>query len=234
MKHRFFLTLGIGSGVFIWLSGLATGYFVDPALPVLGYLAPPDLPLGGLPLAFLVLPLALLAKSVAIVYCVRLVFVRKTRRNVGLALAALIGPLVFLAGPRLVNSFDAFVYRMESFSEAEYQQLASDVKTAFEERGISETSFDADREKRRAIVESLVESHPILAISEFRLDVGASDERVSLRWASGLTGGYLVSISLRPDPPSEWAGPAGPGPPGPYQILEITYIYEGVALKHLP
>lgn len=234
MTHRILLTLGIGSGLFVWLFGLATGYFADPGLSVLGYLAAPELPFGGLPLVFLVFPLGFLAELVAIGYCVRLFFVRKTRRNISLALLALVGPLVLLVGHRLVNRFDAFVYRMESFSEAEYQRLASDVKSAFDEEGLSGSSWDMDREKRQAIVESLAEAHPILVISEFPLDIGASDERVSLEWASGLTGGYLVTISLNPDPPSEWAGPAGPGPPGPYQILEVAYIYDGVALKHLP
>ena len=234
MKHGVALTVGIGSGVFVWLSGLATGYFVDPALPVLGYFADPELPLLGIPLLFLVLPLALITVLVSIGYCVRLLFVRKTRQSICLTLAALIGPLILLAGPGLFNSYDAFVYRMESFSEAEYQRLAKDMKRAFEERGISRTSDDIEKKKRRAITESLVDSHPILTISGFPLDIWASDERVSLEWASGLSGGYLVLISLRPDPPSEWAGPSGPGVPGPYNILEVTYIYDGVALLHLP
>ena len=223
MKHGVILTVGIGSAVFIRLFDLARGYFADPALPLL-----------GIPLPFLAVALALITVLVSVSYCVWLIFVRRTRRNIRLTLAALIGPLVLVAGPRLLNSHDAFVYRMESFSEAEYQRLAADIKKGFDERGIDEMSYDIQREELRAITESLVDSHSVLAISEFPLDIGASDERVFLEWASGLTGGYKLMISLRPDPPSEWAGPPGPGLPGPYNILEVTYIYDGVALLHLP
>ncbi len=139
-----------------------------------------------------------------------------------------------MVGPRLLNDHDAFVYRMESFPETEYRRLAADIKTAFDERGIYDSSHDTHREERRAIAESLVESHPILAISAFPLDIDVSDESVTLEWAMGLTGGYQLRVSLNSDPPSEWAGPSGPGLPGPYSILEVTYIYDGVALLHLP
>ena len=223
MKHGVILGVGIGSGVFIRLSDLAMGYFADPALPLL-----------GIPLTLLAVPLALITVLVSIGYCVWLLFVRKTRRNIRLALAALIGPLVLMAGPRLLNGYDAFVYRMKSFSEAEYQRLAADIKKEFDEQGIDELSYHIQRDELRAIAETLVDSHPVLAVSEFPLDIGASDERISVEWASGLTGGYEVVISLRPDPPSEWAGPSGPGLPGPYNIREVTYIYDGVALLHLP
>ncbi len=223
MKHRIFLTIGIGSGFAFWLYALARGYFADPAFLVVLF-----------PLPLLALLLYLITVSVSIGYCVWLLFVRKTRRNVGIALAALIGLLIIMVGPRLLNGYDGFVYRMESFSEAEFQRTAADLRTAFDEKGISELSYNSERDARRAIAESLADTYPILAISEFPLDVGASDESVYLEWASGLTGGYAVNISLLPDPPSEWAGPAGPGSGKPYSIMEITYIYEGVALLHLP
>ena len=223
MKHRIFLTIGIGSGFSFWLYALARGYFADPALLVV-----------LVPLPLLALLLYLITVSVSIGYCIWLLFVRKTRRNVGLALAALIGALILVVGPRLLNDYDGFVYRMESYSEAEFQRLAADTKAAFDERGLTGLNSYLEGEDRRVIIESLADAHPILTISEFPLDIGASDERVHLEWASGLTGGYKAVISLRPDPPSEWAGPAGPGKPGPYQIMEITYIYDGVALLHLP
>ena len=220
MKHGIILTVGIGSGVFIWLLSLAQGYFVDPTLLEFGF---PFIPLG--------LPLALTAVLVPIGYCVWLLFARKTRRNIGFTLAALIGPLVLVVGPGLLNGYDAFIYRMKGFSEPEYQRLAADIKTAFDERGVNKLmSYDIYLLSNDiAVYESLVDSHPILAISEFPLDIEADDEEVSLEWASGLTGGYQVLISLSSDPPSEWAGPSGPGLPGPFSI-DRTYIYDGVAL----
>ncbi len=40
MKHRIFLTLGIGSGAALWLLVIASGYFANPALPALGFFIP--------------------------------------------------------------------------------------------------------------------------------------------------------------------------------------------------
>ncbi|MDJ0946904.1 MAG: hypothetical protein QNJ30_25930 [Kiloniellales bacterium] len=74
MKHRIILTVGIGSGALIWLFGLANGYFADPAPLPFGIFYP-----------FLLLSIAAISVSVSIGYCVRLIFVRKTKRNVALA-----------------------------------------------------------------------------------------------------------------------------------------------------
>ncbi len=224
MKHGIILTVGIAAGALFWLLGLAEGYFADPTPLPFWILYP-----------FFLLAVAAITVSVSIGYCVWLIFVRKTRRNLTLVLAALIGPLVILVGPRLLNGYDAFVYRMKSFSDAEYRSVAADIKTAFDERGIRRLrDLDLHETEKFAILESLVDAHPILAISDFPLDLAVSGERVVLEWGSGLTGGYQIEISLNSEPSSKWAGPSGPGLPGPYQILERTYIYDGVVLEHLP
>ena len=222
MKHSITLTVGIGAGLLAWLFNLAEGYFADPAPFPFGIFYP-----------FFLIPIAATPVLVSIGYCVWLILVSKTRRNIGLTLAALIGPLVVVVGPRLLNDYDTFVYRMKSFSEAEYHRLAAEIKTEFDERGINRLQdYGISREERLAIYGPLVESHPILAISEFPLDIAASDENVVLEWGSGLTGGYEVVISLRSDPPSEWAAPWRQGP---HNVeLPVTYIYDGVALLPLP
>ncbi len=82
MKHRVILTVGIGSGVLVWLFVLASGYFVNPVL----------LPFGLFLQPALLLALAAITVLVSVGYCFRLLFVGRTRRNLGLTLAALIGP----------------------------------------------------------------------------------------------------------------------------------------------
>lgn len=222
MKHSIILIVGIGAGFLLWLFILAQGYFANPAPFPFGVLYP-----------FFLLPIAAIPILVSIGYCVWLAFQSKTRRNIGLTLAALIGPLVVVVGPRLLNDYDTFVYRMKSFSEAEYHRLAAEIKTKLDERGIDRLQvYGSPRKEQLAMHEPLVQSHPILAISKFPLDIAASDENVLLEWGSGLTGGYEVLISLSSDPSSDWAAPRRQRP---YNAeVPVTYIYDGVALLRLP
>lgn len=222
MKHGIVLGAGIGAGFLSWLFNLAEGYFANPAPPPFGVLYP-----------FFLIPIAAAPILVSIGYCVWLVSQRKTRRNIGLTLVSLVGPFVVVAGPTLINDYDTFVYRMKSFSEAEYHRLAADVKTEFDKKGVDQLrDYGSSRKEQLAIHETLVQSHPILAISEFPLDIAVRDENVVLEWGSGLTGGYEVVISLSSDPTSGWVDARRRGP---HDVASpVTYIYDGVALLRLP
>ncbi len=118
---------------------------------------------------------------------------------------------------------------MSGFSEAEFQRVAADLKAGLDEAGFSGRLFSVDSHEQNELAKSLAESHPILAISLFPLDVGANEDLVTLEWASGLTGGYMVEIWLHPNPPDKWADPPRSGSPGSHFIPKVTYIYDSVA-----
>jgi len=220
MKHRIVVAVAIGAGLSAWLLALAGGYFVDPALTPLFLFYP-----------LLTLLLAATSFLVTICYGLGILVVARTKRNICLALLALIGPVTVVAGPRMFSDYDAFVYRMKSFSEVEYRRLAEDMKAQVDARGIRLlSSREPTSGESSEIPRSLIDSHPILAISNFPLQILARDESMSLRWGSGLTGGYTVAISLSADPPTEWADDLRQGD----YNLPVTYIYDGVAAARLP
>lgn len=220
MAHVVFLTVGIGAGLSLWLFVLAPGYLANPA-PLPFGLFYPIFHSSFDTIAFLV----------AVGYFVRFLIVRKTKRNIRLTLLALIGLVIASVGPKLFNSYDAFIYRMKGFSEAEFQRLAADIKTELDERGVDRLPKDQlYGSSRPEIPESLTRSHPIIAISDFPIDIAARGESIRIMWASGLTGGYVVAISLSANPPSGWADGLQQG----VYNLPVTYIYDGVALSLAP
>lgn len=221
MRHQAVIAAGVGAALLFWLLGLASGYFVDPALWPLGFLYP-----------LLTLLLAAASCFIGIIYalgCLGLFVLRKDRRDLAIAVFALIGPAIVVGGPRLLSGYDAFVYRMKSFPQAEYRRLAVDAKAALDERGVQMLSDHLDDEG--AISPSLLEPHRILKISHFPLRILNGDERLSVSWGSGLTGGYTVAISDNPDPPTGWADDLRSE--GVYN-LPVTYIHDSVAVALLP
>ncbi|WP_340119120.1 hypothetical protein [Pelagibius sp. 7325] len=224
MKHGVAIAVAVLAGLAVWMLGLAGGYYVDPALFPLGMLYP----FVGLALA----ACSLLVGAVYALGCLTLFFMGKGRRYLGVALVALIGPAIVLAGPRLFGAYDAFVYRMKGFSETDYQRLAADIMAELDRRGVRTlpAGHDPLTLKPVPIPQTLIDSHDLLAISRFPLRVLAKDGGVSVMWGSGLTGGYTVAVSLNPEPLPGWADDLRQGD----YDLPVTYIYSGVAASLLP
>jgi len=216
VTHTILLAVGIGAGFLVWLQGLAYGYFVVTPLD----------PGSGWSIYTVFFPLLNSAISicVSIGYCAKLVFGRKSRRNLKFAIAALVGPVVFVVGPMLLTGDDAFVYRMKSFSEDEYLRLAEDVQALRYERGIGELRGQGVyREGLVFVRESLVEAHPILAVSALEPVIWVDEDHVSFTWGVTRSGGYKAVILLNSDAPD---GPES-------YALPSTQIYDSVIVMLL-
>ncbi len=101
----------------------------------------------------------------------------------------------FIAAPTplMPNSTDAFEWRMSSFSEAQFQDLARSVRSEMAKLSLDELRGDDDV-MHNQILASLREHHAILRIETFPIELFVRDSYVALEWASGLTGGYEVTI----------------------------------------
>lgn len=221
MKHKIAIAAAAVAALLFWLLGLTAGYLLDPALHPLGFLYPV--------LAILLAASALLIGAIYGLGCLTLYFLGRGRQNLGLGLLALIGPAVVLGGPRLFSAYDAAVYRLKGIPETEYHRLAADVVAELEAQGVRMLSgLPAAGEAQIPL--SLVESHRILTISRFPPRILAGDRSVSVSWGSGLTGGYTIAISQKPQPPAGWADALRQGD----YDLPVTYIYGSVVVVLLP
>lgn len=207
MKHTIILTISIAAGLASWLFDVATGYFANPAL-FFSIFTP-----------LVVLPLLIVPLIVAIGYGLAV-------QNPKLKLAAVIGLAIQLVGFGAIDDWDAFVYRMKSFSEEEYRELAISVKRTMDQRRRYQTSDLINyNHQHRVIYQSLVDDHPILEISQLRPKFSANESRVHVMWGSGLIGGYEAVILLAPAEPGWHKEPT---------YSSVTYIYDSVALLRLP
>jgi hypothetical protein len=165
---------------------LASGWTADPTFPF------------GLFTPFVILPMLLYAALVAPAAIVSLSLSRKFRATTRSTLAAIalsfLGSMIAVPIPPTPSADDAFEWRMGTFSEAQFQALAHDIRRELEDRRLEKQPRESDDAIRRRVVQSLRNEHAILRIDGFRPRFFVREDRVSIYWASGLTGGFEVTV----------------------------------------
>ena len=122
----------------------------------------------------------------------------QTARNIFLSVFVVV---LALPLPFFPNIDDGFLWRLNSYSPAEYQSLRIEVAREMKELGIGE--YDRYWElEHEDVMDRLRTSFHLLDVSSFPVELSASDDTVSIEWASGLTGGFVLHIYENPAKPN--------------------------------
>ena len=185
MTPQAFAIASLFSATVFRIYGLASGWNADPTFLFSLFVPFVIIPLFVFPILFAPVSLFCLAPKDSW----RLSVGGKSF-TIGVAFLA-----AFVAAPTpfLPTSSDAFRWRMASFSEADFMSLAVDARSEMAKRDLDSlmgNHYDAHDQ----IVDALRPRHPVLLVSSFPLEIFATNTHVSIEWASGLTGGYEISI----------------------------------------
>lgn len=190
MKHRIILTASCLSAIGAHIAFFAEGYFANPAL------------LGVLITPLVFLSLLFFPALVAVVYLVRFFLRDKTRQNTTLTILGFCGFTLFVAGHALPGGLDAFVFRMKQFSDTAYYELAANLRSEFDKRGIRESSdLQIGSKAWESLHDSLREAHPILQINSSPPRIAVDEDSVIVFWGGGRTGSYEIMILLDANEP---------------------------------
>ncbi|KFN49800.1 hypothetical protein P873_09600 [Arenimonas composti TR7-09 = DSM 18010] len=170
---------------------LASGWKADPTWPF-GLLQP----LVVLPMLFHGL---VLGPVMVVSICLIKPFRVTPRAKASAIVLALVGAAIAAPSPLMPSAFDAFTWRMSTFSEEQFQTLARDLRAELATTSHTGRLGHLDGGTRERVLRSLRPRHRILDIGDFPVDLNVHENHVSIEWASGLTGGYEVFIADGPE-----------------------------------
>jgi hypothetical protein len=115
---------------------------------------------------------------------------------------------------------DAAKYRLQQFSEQDYQTISKEVNEAYKKFANNAAYFSRHDDGYDDFINHLSNKHQFFNLSSFPIDVYRRSDGVYIEWASGLTGGYEVVIFDASNPP-KW-----------FSRYELLYIYDSVAFYY--